>query len=733
MNDGNLGDNIAHHAEKAESQLPQNRQVANDEAHLQPSRWWFASSAFPMIAGTLGPVASAFSICALCRPWVQYLPPDALVTEAEFVDDPNWLTVVNALQLAIAVVANAFLLLNMAKRVRFSIAQPITIVGWFTSSFMLIGLLGAASASLGKGPAPKDQYIWSQAFWYGIWAAILYFVTSSLMVVTFLGAWKDKYPKDFMLTMSQRTLMLQTVMFLVYLLLGALLFSHLEDWNYLDTVYWADVTLFTIGLGDYYPTTTVAEALLIPYAFIGIISLGLVIASIRSLMLERGRKRLDARIEERRRRLALKRMERSGTDTLLEPISEDRATPGDDDDYDGLPSPGDSHTPSNEYERRKAEFELMRTIQDKAATRRRWIALVISLGTWLLLWMVGAVIFRKFEKPYQGWTYFTGFYFCFTSLTTIGYGNQAPISPGGRSFFVFWSLLALPTTTVLISTAGDTVVKVVRDATISLGNVTILPGETPIMKELMHAASVMTHGLIFKSHLESPRKPMPPFRINVVSTSSLEEPPQMVDEHGPSDGEERGRQTSLDPESAGSQARETSTFTNHVRRSLSRMRDPLSDELPTGLDFQFLLISEIQVVALHIREGQSRKYSFEEWAWYLRLIGEDERDAATHRKPSPKDTRHRFRGIKPRKKADRGGSASPPEGGEHDGEHDKWSWVGHRSPLMGSQEESEWILDRLMNRLGESLSEERRKQLGNEEMDGPSGLERKGEGRRYSE
>jgi hypothetical protein len=37
---------------------------------------------------------------------------------------------VNAAQLAIALVSNLFLLLNMAQSVRFSIAQPITVVGW---------------------------------------------------------------------------------------------------------------------------------------------------------------------------------------------------------------------------------------------------------------------------------------------------------------------------------------------------------------------------------------------------------------------------------------------------------------------------------------------------------------------------------------------------------------------------------------------------------------------------
>ncbi len=38
---------------------------------------------------------------------------------------------INAVQLAIALVSNLFLLLNMAQSVRFSVAQPITIVGWY--------------------------------------------------------------------------------------------------------------------------------------------------------------------------------------------------------------------------------------------------------------------------------------------------------------------------------------------------------------------------------------------------------------------------------------------------------------------------------------------------------------------------------------------------------------------------------------------------------------------------
>lgn len=54
------------------------------------SRWWMIASAFPMIAGTLGPVASAFSICALGRPWRQYAPPGTDIQTAMSVTDPPW-------------------------------------------------------------------------------------------------------------------------------------------------------------------------------------------------------------------------------------------------------------------------------------------------------------------------------------------------------------------------------------------------------------------------------------------------------------------------------------------------------------------------------------------------------------------------------------------------------------------------------------------------------------------
>ena len=291
------------------------------------------------------------------------------------------------------------------------------------------------------------------------------------MTVTFWGASSGHYSKSFALTASQRTLMLQTILFLAYLLLGALVFSKIEeDWDYLDAVYWANVTLFTVGFGDFATKTTVGSGLLLPYALIGVISLGLVISSIRRMILDRGRQRVGIRMEEKGRRRLVKTLTKNGREEVLAPIGDNSNTTTNNNSNSLTPQT------TSEYDRRKAEFELMRSIQDRAMTRRRWMAMVTSTCTWIALWLIGALIFWETEKTYQpDWGYFDSFYLCFVSLTTIGYGDRTPISNAGKSFFVFWSLLALPTMTVLISNAEDTVVKFIKDSTLRLGAITILP------------------------------------------------------------------------------------------------------------------------------------------------------------------------------------------------------------------------------------------------------------------
>jgi len=163
-----------------------------------------------------------------------------------------------------------------------------------------------------------SSYQWSQSYYYCIYAAVIYFVVASLMLTNFLGAYLGHLKQDIELSTTLRSLLLHSIAFLAILFLGALVFSHIEGWSYLDSVYWADVTLLTIGFGDIAPDTTLGRALLFPYALSGIICLGLTISSIRKLVLDKGGSVLHLRRLGNMRDVYLRQRGGDGEQTALD-------------------------------------------------------------------------------------------------------------------------------------------------------------------------------------------------------------------------------------------------------------------------------------------------------------------------------------------------------------------------------------------------------------------------------
>jgi len=47
-------------------------------------------SVIPIVAGTIGPVANAFNLCALVQPWRSEIPPGRTEVEGENISDPSW-------------------------------------------------------------------------------------------------------------------------------------------------------------------------------------------------------------------------------------------------------------------------------------------------------------------------------------------------------------------------------------------------------------------------------------------------------------------------------------------------------------------------------------------------------------------------------------------------------------------------------------------------------------------
>ncbi|KAJ7472153.1 hypothetical protein FB451DRAFT_1134997 [Mycena latifolia] len=433
--DGETTASVKQHGVRAEFRKELQQDEDEEEVgYFQPKRWWFTSTAFPLVAGTFGPLANFFSVCAISQTWREY---DA---DGSRISDPGWLIAVTALSLAMSLIANIVLLANFGHILRYSVAQPLTIGLWYLSAILLIIPLGLTRTALGLPGAAA--YALSQAYYYAIISGTIYMILPTLLIANAMGAYVfHAYPPSFnALTIPQRTLMLQTIVYVLYLAAGAGVFAHVEGWNYLDGVYWADYTLLTIGLGsDFPPTTHTGRALLIPFAVGGVMLLGLVIGSIRGLVLERGKIKVIRRTVELERQKWIARMD--------EP---DAAW-------------------------KKEEWQVMRAIQRRAETIRKYSALGSSLFAYLLLWFLGAMVFWFSEAP-QGWTYFEALYFSYTSLITIGYGDFYPQSNAGKPFFVVWSLIAVPTVTILISNVGDIMVGWIRSGfMLGMGNTTPLP------------------------------------------------------------------------------------------------------------------------------------------------------------------------------------------------------------------------------------------------------------------
>ncbi|KAJ5885091.1 hypothetical protein N7495_009601 [Penicillium taxi] len=632
MNDPGLDDAIADEANALDNSSGiKSKNIAgkDEDSEFEESlegRWWLASTVYPLTAGTFGPMASAFNICCLSQTW--RIKPDSKSGGIN-IPDPKWVIGFNAVSLAIALIANLALSLNMARRINFSIAQPIIIIGWYISSLILIGLLIALGVLMHR--PENDGLIYSQAYFYGAFAAGIYFIISSLSVVTAYGAFKGHYSREYKLSNSQRTLMLQTIIFFIYLLGGSAVYGKVEGWRYLDAVFFADYTLLTIGIGNFAPTTHLGRGLLFPYAIGGIVILGLIISSIRTLMLERGRQKVADVLIARTHRLLVKRA--SSEHNHLRGLVPD------------LTHAEKEGNETSDHERQKREFITMRRIRQLANVQHKWLSLSISLVIWIVLWFMGAIVFWRSEL-HQSWTYFEALYFAYTTLLTIGYGDIYPQSNLGKSFFVFWSLLAIPSITILISNIGDTLIRFIREITIFIGEITILPSDEPYLdriKDILHVHSAnkwvsdeqSSQEDLFHDQIHNPKHPIPPLQHSQEAEECQKEEPAQAS--GDSAGARR----------------------HH---------------------YHYILFSEVRKLMDYAKSDHAREFSYHEWEYYLALI------SGKH-KPSPFPEE-----ISEEKELERRQSKSH-----------EWSWIDKNNPLLGEKSEVDWLLCALTEALEKEL------------------------------
>ncbi len=252
-----------------------------------PQDWWFCSTAIPLLAATTGPLANVMSIAALVTSWRNEYDPAFPNVDAQSkgFPDPRWCLGLNGISLACGFIGNIFLLFNFTRRVRYIVALPATIILWYFATGILIAITISVNEYV---PPQRPTQTYSQGFWHAVIAAVLYFVSSMALMLNMLGYFLGHYPQHFELSDDQRNLILQTMMFFIWLAGGAAVFARTQGWSFVDALYFCDVTLLTVGFGDYHPVNDVGRGLVFPYSVGGIIILGLLVSSIRGFAQELG-------------------------------------------------------------------------------------------------------------------------------------------------------------------------------------------------------------------------------------------------------------------------------------------------------------------------------------------------------------------------------------------------------------------------------------------------------------
>ncbi|KAF1992468.1 voltage-gated potassium channel [Aulographum hederae CBS 113979] len=697
--------------------------------------WWFASTAIPLLAATLGPLANVLSIAALVTFWRMDLvdPEGNILPELSGIPfpDPGWCYWLNVCSLILGFVGNVFLLFNFTNRIRYIIALPMTIFLWYIATGILTTIVCCMNAYI---PPERPDQTYTQGFWYAVEAAVLYMICSMLLMINMLGYFLGHYPQHFALSDHQRTLILQTMLFFIWLAGGGAIFSAIENryagpgngWSFVDGLYFCDVTILTVGFGDLYPMDDVGRGIVFPYSVGGIISLGLVISSIHnfaaeisedkvvkkhfdrmrtrtfdrtvttSMELERKQVALDLQLQKvstRKRKLTLQQPFASssekhhhhhhhdGSSDRARSLQRRRSSGG---GATGRRSISQSVLPpplrrnmtfADRMVKKKPKlillreekdrFEAMRKIQKSTHKFKRWWALTLSVIAFGILWCVGAVVFWQAEKDAQGMTYFQGLYFCYVSLLTIGYGDLSPKSNAGRCFFVVWSLVAVPTMTILISDMGDTVISSFKRGTFRVADFTILP-KAGIWRSWIESQPWLRNWLQRKNYKKAVKKrrergiPVAPANDDAFADLPGEEGQDR-------DGDEAGGGGSRDRNGKSESKSKDRKSVEELGKQLEK--EDTSPTPITEMELARNLALMIRRVANDLKAEVPKTYCYEEWVEITRLI--------------------RF-------------TAGGKEGREKEEADEgliEWDWIGEDSPMMSGAPEAEFVLDRLCESL----------------------------------
>ncbi|CAO3573333.1 unnamed protein product [Mortierella alpina] len=261
----------------------------------------------PLLIGCIIPVSILINVPSITTEWVgKHSYNETLQDWNETVPESNpvWLNSIVIVALVMAVICNICVLFRFLERW----IWHNVILSLITATIQDILCIAAIVPFCLLYP-PSEGYVYLEGFWTMI-ASMVFSFTATILMSIDLHTTPNFRLRGSGVTHKQRILIAEAMTLCFYLAIGALIFIYLEDWTFLNALFFVMVTITTIGFGDVVPTTTAGRAFMIFYAAGGIVLLALAVNAIRYVLLEDLHRRFAIRAKERKAKRDAKRQER---------------------------------------------------------------------------------------------------------------------------------------------------------------------------------------------------------------------------------------------------------------------------------------------------------------------------------------------------------------------------------------------------------------------------------------
>ena len=237
----------------------------------------------PLIAAILAPLSTLLDIPALTQRWY--------ALNGELQEDPTVSIVLSAIGLALNVLANALLLYRFTAHSihNNSVATRISLLSWMGKTIVAAANLIVFGILTRNAPG----YSFREGFWCAVVSIIDSGIIVAVLLIHYIYFFREKAEADVDVRMQGKQFLVSVTIFIAILAIQALAFCQIEEWTYLDSIYFSIQTALTIGFGDYTPTHTAGKILVFVFSVLTISQLGNEIAVIVEFFGDRARERRD--------------------------------------------------------------------------------------------------------------------------------------------------------------------------------------------------------------------------------------------------------------------------------------------------------------------------------------------------------------------------------------------------------------------------------------------------------